>query len=545
MTDTFTVRVTDDKGGYAEQLVTIQITGTNDAPVISYAAGNDAGSVQEDGPLTASGTLTSSDIDHGATAAWSIAGPAAGDHGTLSLDGNTGKWTYTLANGTAGTAGAVQSLAAGETVTDTFTVRVTDDKGGYAEQLVTIQITGTNDAPVISYAAGNDAGSVQEDGPLTASGTLTSSDIDHGATAAWSIAGPAAGDHGTLSLDGNTGKWTYTLANGTAGTAGAVQSLAAGETVKDTFTVRVTDDKGGYAEQLVTIQITGTNDAPVISYAAGNDAGSVQEDGPLTASGTLTSSDIDHGATAAWSIAGPAAGDHGTLSLDGNTGKWTYTLANGTAGTAGAVQSLAAGETVTDTFTVRVTDDKGGYAEQLVTIQITGTNDAPVIDLDASAAGSGYASTFVDTGVPVSIAGINVSITDPDNANMAAATITLTNAKAGDILAINGSLPEGISASMNSSTVGLIKVTLTGSATKADYDAAIHQVVFSTTPNPDTRDRIIAVVTTDGLANSNVATSVIHVSTQPRRLHRPLLIWMRRTIPASSAPTTSPRTHRR
>src|SRR5204863_1120443 len=94
-------------------------------------------------------------IDNGATATWSIQGSASGTYGSLALSGNTGQWTYTLANGTNGVSSAVQNLAQGESVTDSFTVRVTDDKGGFDDQLVTITINGTNDDPVISGTANN------------------------------------------------------------------------------------------------------------------------------------------------------------------------------------------------------------------------------------------------------------------------------------------------------------------------------------------------------------------------------------------------------
>ena len=94
---------------------------------------------------------------------------------------------------------------------------------------------------------------------------------------------------------------------------------------------------------------------------------------------------------------------------------------------------------------------------------------------------------------------------------MASATVTLTNAQAGDALAINGTLPVGISATINTGTPGVITVTLSGSASKASYDTALHQIVFSSTANPDTTDRTITVVVNDGLANSNIATSTIHV----------------------------------
>jgi VCBS repeat-containing protein len=436
VTDTFTVRVTDDQGGFDEQVVTITITGTNDDPVISGTADNAADAVTEDTDLTATGTLTSADIDNGATATWSIEGSATGTYGSLALNGNSGEWTYTLANGTDGTSSVVQNLAAGETVTDTFTVRVTDDQGGFDEQVVTITITGTNDDPVISGTADNAADAVTEDTDLTATGTLTSADIDNGATATWSIEGSATGTYGSLALNGNSGEWTYTLANGTDGTSSVVQNLAAGETVTDTFTVRVTDDQGGFDEQVVTITITGTNDDPVISGTADNAADAVTEDTDLTATGTLTSADIDNGATATWSIEGSATGTYGSLALNGNSGEWTYTLANGTDGTSSVVQNLAAGETVTDTFTVRVTDDQGGFDEQVVTITITGTNDDPVI--------SGTADNAADAVTEDTDLTATGTLTSADIDNGATATWSIEGSATGTYgsLALNGNSGE-------------------------------------------------------------------------------------------------------
>ena len=159
-----------------------------------------------------------------------------------------------------------------------------------------------------------------------------------------------------------------------------VQTLKEGETKTDTFTVKVDDGLGGTDTQLVTITITGTNDAPVISGTANNAEDLVKEDVDLTATGTLTSADIDNDATATWSIVGAAvdgtkAGTYGSLALAGNTGVWTYTLDNGTDGVDGVVQTLKEGETKTDTFTVKVDDGLGGTDTQLVTITITGTND--------------------------------------------------------------------------------------------------------------------------------------------------------------------------
>ena len=151
---------------------------------------------------------------------------------------------------------------------------------------------------------------------------------------------------------------------------------------------------------------------------------------------------------------------------------------------------------------------------QVVTITIDGANDAPVLDLDANdsaGAGSNYTATFTDTGSAVAIADTDVSIVDLDNANMVSATVTLTNAKAGDILAVNGTLPGGIGATVNTATPGVITVSLSGSASKAAYAAALDQIVFSSQVNPDTTDRQITVLVNDGLSDSNAAISTIHV----------------------------------
>ncbi|AZV31170.1 VCBS domain-containing protein [Cobetia sp. ICG0124] len=49
---------------------------------------------------------------------------------------------------------------------------------------------------------------------------------------------------------------------------------------------------------------------------------------------------------------------------------------------------LAEGETLELDYTVLVTDSQGATAEQVVTITITGTNDAPVLVTDEQPAGS-------------------------------------------------------------------------------------------------------------------------------------------------------------
>ena len=331
LNDSFLVTVTDEDGLTDTATVQLTITGNGDAPVIS--AGGDTGAVTEDGPLVATGTLDSTDVDVGDDPEWS-AGSAT--YGTASIDPVTGEWTYTLNNGQA----AVQELGEGDTLNDSFLVTVTDEDGLTDTATVQLTITGNGDAPVIS--AGGDTGAVTEDGPLVATGTLDSTDVDMGDDTEWS-AGSAT--YGTASIDPVTGEWTYTLNNGQA----AVQELGEGDTLNDSFLVTVTDEDGLTDTATVQLTITGNGDAPVIS--AGGDTGAVDRRRAAGGTGNLDSTDVDVGDDPEWSAAvPPTARRHRP-----GEGEWTYTLNNGLA----AVQELGRGRHAHDSFLVTVTDEDG------------------------------------------------------------------------------------------------------------------------------------------------------------------------------------------
>src|SRR5207245_2657895 len=85
-------------------------------------------------------------------------------------------WTYSVSDN------AADYLAAGQSVTENFTVTVNDNHGGSASQLVILTINGTNEAPIIT-ASTTAAGSVTEDvgvigGNLSATGNIAFSDVD-------------------------------------------------------------------------------------------------------------------------------------------------------------------------------------------------------------------------------------------------------------------------------------------------------------------------------------------------------------------------------
>ena len=157
------------------------------------------------------------------------------------------------------------------------------------------------------------------------------------------------------------------------------------------------------------------------------------------------------------------------------------------------------------------------------TVTVTGAPSAPpVLDLDANdsnAGGSDYASRFTTGGPAIPIADIDVAITDPGSATMASATISMiANGQVpppNDTLSISDPLPGGITPSAYDPATGVL--VLTGVASIANYQTALHQVVFSTTDTFNA-DRIISVTVNDGANTSNTAQTFMHVgaaSTNP------------------------------
>jgi VCBS repeat-containing protein len=349
-------------------LLAIAVSGTNDAPL----ALDDAAAVIEDLASGAAGNLLANDgdIDNGAVLAVATPGMLTGAYGTLTVAEN-GDYAYVLSGG-----GEVQALRQGETAFDVFTYAASDGILLAAAELV-VSIYGINDAPV----TGVDAGFVQEDGMLQASGNVLANDADADAGAVLSVlAGTFEGLYGTLTLV-EDGSYSYDLDNGDPG----VQSLAAGQTVADVFSYTVSDGIES-ALGVLAINIAGANDAPNVM----DDAASVQEDLIPVASGNVLANDDDIDQQTVLSVAN--AGLYGSLSLE-EDGDFVYALDNASA----AVQALAAGQTVFETFDYLASDGIESVPGTL-TIAISGTNDAPLVAnliADQSAeAGSAFSFTF-------------------------------------------------------------------------------------------------------------------------------------------------------
>ncbi|GLR77093.1 retention module-containing protein [Aliivibrio sifiae] len=350
----YTVELSDGAGGVITETVEITINGTNDDPELS---GQLLGSVKEDSIETTEGQLIVDDVDLSDTHTWEVL-PATGSYGSITVDAN-GKWTYTINN----TLDATQQLAEGESAEDRFTVTVDDGQGGTDQKEIIISLEGTNDLP--SVVDSNDTGTVKEDEILTISDTLTVADVDLSDEHNWFVIGASESKLGSFSIDGATGKWTYTL-NGTES-----QVLAAGESVVESFVVVVGDGNNGYAQHTVEITIEGTNDRPVIT---GRNTGTAVEDIIPTATGALTAVDVDFNDDHTWVVVDGGAGKYGNMTVD-TDGNWLYTLDPLNADT----QALAENQQEFETFTITVDDGHGGMNAIIITVEVLGTNDIPII----------------------------------------------------------------------------------------------------------------------------------------------------------------------
>ncbi|MDR3660706.1 MAG: VCBS domain-containing protein, partial [Mycobacterium sp.] len=464
LTVTYDVTVTDNHNVASTQPVTITITGTNDAPTIgdpSSASVTDNTDVDINGNLVATGSISINDPDHDQSLFQTAVTAAEGDLGSLSLNAD-GTYAYTVANS------AAEYLAAGEAKVDTFTVTSLDG----TTRDVTFTINGANEAPVITSAPQTGTVSEGDDGSsMTATGQVTYSDVDISDTHAFAVSAAAA--YGTASVDAN-GVWHYTVND-----SGAVDALAVGETLADSFTVQVDDHHGGLATQVVDITINGTNDVPVITSAAQSGTVSEGDDGSsMTATGQVTYSDVDTHDTHAFTVSAAAA--YGAASVDAN-GVWHYTVND-----SGAVDALAVGETLADSFTVQVDDHHGGLATQVVDITINGTNDAPVINTDSFSLTSGADTNGNPT---TTISGLTVS--DPD-AKTATEMYTLTASTAG--------APE------TSVTVP------SGSGLLADVNAALATgVTYDQGASPPATDKVTVTVA-DGFGASDTVNFIFNIA---------------------------------
>ncbi|MBF4242057.1 VCBS domain-containing protein, partial [Vibrio anguillarum] len=202
-------------------------------------------------------TGTPSGAGSTATGSW-----VAGDKGIgqfiLHADG---RWLYKVDNDNT----HINSLGDGDTFTETLTVQTKD---GTTHQL-TSTIHGTNDQPVIDATS---AVTAIEGGHTAHKGQITTTDVDTGDSATYTVITPTTGQHVpgfTLNADGS-----YEFDATDAG----YDHLALGKTEQVSVSVTVTDGAGATDQKDLIITITGTNDRPTVVSSLAQHIHSIDED---------------------------------------------------------------------------------------------------------------------------------------------------------------------------------------------------------------------------------------------------------------------------
>lgn len=271
---------------------------------------------------------------------------------------------------------------------------------------------------------------------------------------------------------------------------------------------------------------TGGGADATATYTAGGPAKSVTDTDVTIASdsGTIQSATVT---ILGWalhagdtlSVIGALPGGIAASAYDPATGVITLTGPASTADYQTALRLIgysstdAAPSTADRGITVTVNDGvlTSNVATMYMHVASAPANIAPVLDLDANDSttpGANYLTGFTEGGPPAAIVDTDVSIIDADSANLASATITLTNPQTDDVLTFDGPAPSGIAVSGS----GTAAITLTGIASPADYQLALQQIHFANgNVDPSNVTRTIEIAVNDGTSNSNVALSFVQV----------------------------------
>jgi hypothetical protein len=282
-----------------------------------------------------------------------------------------------------------------------------------------------------------------------------------------------------------------------------------------TIQVRSTDFGGRSLTKNLTITVTNVNEPPVVTTTSiplnyTENVGAVAIDPSLTleavdsptlSSATVSLSNYVAGQdslnfTSQNGISGTFDPISGTLTLTGSA-----SVANYQAALRSITYTNTSSNPKTISRTVRFVVNDGTNNSNIASrpLQVVSVNSAPVVTPSATPL------TYTENAGTVSI-DPGLTISDEDTGTLVGATVTLIGFVAGqDTLSFTNQ--NGIVGSSNN---GLL--TLSGTASVANYQAALRSIAYLNTSNsPTTANRTLQFIVQDGTDNSNIATRAIQV----------------------------------
>ncbi|NBP86108.1 MAG: hypothetical protein EBU54_13300 [Mycobacteriaceae bacterium] len=302
-----------------------------------------------------SGSVSATDADKDVL---SFSAPASTAKGAITINASTGAFTYTPT--AAARANAAKAGAPAADKADSFTVTITDGYGGSATAAVSVVIAppGLNSAP----RAGNPSVGTPNASTGVVTGRVTATDADKDILT-FSVSTKTA--KGTVSIDAASGVFTYTP-TATARHA-AARNGAPSSDMSDSFTVTVSDGRGGTASVPVTVAIGPANAAPV----AGTPSATIN---PTTGQVTGNVNAVDPDRDTLTYIAGSATTAKGTATVTA-TGAYTYTPT--AAARHAAARNDATAAQTTDVFIVDVADNYGALSSISFSVPVSPFNSKP------------------------------------------------------------------------------------------------------------------------------------------------------------------------
>ncbi|MEQ1651594.1 MAG: tandem-95 repeat protein, partial [Hyphomicrobium sp.] len=508
---TLSFTVSDGQALSNTAVATIAVTGTNDAPVNTLPANFTAGS---SAPIALNGlaiadadaqggvVTTTLSVTSGTLTATSGGGVTVTGSGSSSI-----VLTGTVAQINAFLAGSAPTFATSNVGPVTLTM-VTNDGGNTGSG----GALSDTDTSTITVVGGPVVDLNSTPTPSVVTGTTTSNLVTGGTFGTTASAAPAApwtesgnAGAGAVVVSGGSGRFDWTTSpTGTLTQPIAVPADTSVTTHTATATTVVTthDEVTNLSFDLAWQNQDATrSNTLTVSYAGVTYATfTTLQGGTANAAGLVGTWTYSNGAS------GPATTNSVTDEVTGALSTINIVLPSGITASGNLVFTYAAG-----------TGAGTGHDDIAIdNVVVTSTRLTTTTTTTSDTADNGWTATYQENGAPVSIADTDSSIFDGDDTNMESATITLTNSQTGDRLLVNGSAGAtgtigGITWTRTDTTV-----TFTGSATKAQYAAALQQVQFeNTTDTPAATPRTINVIVNDGTVNSNTAVTTINIDRAP------------------------------
>ena len=269
--DTVTVAITVSDGTTTSpSLLVVSVEGGNAPPV----AVDDVAAMDEDTSVVIDVSANDSDADLDSFGVTMIDGQAVAPGGSVVLGGSGATVTLNL-DGTLSydPGGVFDALADGAPAVDSFSYQITDSNGASDTGLVTVNLTGVNDAPTVGNVSLNVFEGIGITISAVGNGNLMSnaSDIDGTVVGVVEVDGQSNGTtgvtglYGVLTWDPLTGAYSYTVDDDNP----TVHGLLSGTSLQETFSFTLVDDFGATSTATLTVTIDGVNDG---LFTEANDA---------------------------------------------------------------------------------------------------------------------------------------------------------------------------------------------------------------------------------------------------------------------------------